>query len=348
MASELEELIGFLDDSRNEVRAMSAEIVAGLTANAEGIEKLKALQRPLVVKLFRSVGLGGDPARKALVALVNLSQDPAVVEMLLDLNVVNRVMEFIRDGAVPHVDLLTSLLANVTISERGCKDLLQIGKGSMEGLHMAVLLKKFVVGGITLCPGDADPFEHVASVLTNVTRLPEARRLLLQPGRGLLQALVSQLQSWNSLRRLGASGALKNCVMSAEEDGTLVCILEDRTVLTHMLRPINGQPPVEKEDTVRECMAEAVLVLAGTDKGRDALWEAGAPEALRKGYEDEQHPGVCVAMERTAEIFLSHSTIDSGVAPGVVGLASASAKQQQQQEQEEQPREGQQEQQPAE
>ncbi|EFJ52357.1 hypothetical protein VOLCADRAFT_103022 [Volvox carteri f. nagariensis] len=334
--SELEELVSFLDDSRSEVRSMSAEIVAGLTANAEGIERLKTLQRPLVIKLFRSVGMGGDAARKALVALVNLSHDPAVVELLLDLNVMNRVMEFIREGAIPHVDLLTSLLANATISERGCKDLLQIGKGSMEGLHMAVLLKKFVVGGITLCPNDPDPYEHVASVLTNVTRLREARLLLLQPGRGLLQALVSQLQSWNALRRLGASGALRNCIMSAEEDGTLDSILEDRTALTHMLRPINGQPPLEKEDTVRECMAESILVLANTDKGRDALWEAGAPEALRKGYEDEQHPGVCMAMERTAEIFLSHSTIDSGAMPGVLGMASSSAQQRRQQEQQEQ------------
>ncbi|KXZ46514.1 hypothetical protein GPECTOR_43g951 [Gonium pectorale] len=334
MASELEELVGFLDDDRAEVRAASAEIVAGLTASAEGIEKLKAVQRPLVIKLFRSVGRGGDAARKSLVALVNLSHDPAVVEVLLSLNVVNRVMEFLRDGSIPHVDLLTGLLANVTISERGCRDLLQIGQGNMEGLHMAVLLKKFVVGGITLSPGEPDPFEHVASVLTNVTRLAEGRRLLLQPGRGLLAALVSQLQSWNSLRRLGASGAIKNCVMSAEEDGTLDSILDDKTALQHMLRPINGQPPLEKEDTVRECMAEAVLVLARTDKGRDVLWEAGAPEALRKGYEDEQHPGVCLAMERTAEIFLSHSTIDSGMTPGIAGLASSSAAAQRQQGQE--------------
>ncbi|GIL71830.1 hypothetical protein Vretifemale_2301 [Volvox reticuliferus] len=200
----------------------------------------------------------------------------------------------------------------------------------------AVLLKKFVVAGITNCPGDDDLYEHVASVLTNVTRLREARLLLLQPGRGLLQALVSQLDSSNALRRLGSAGALKNCVMSAEEDGTLDCILEDRTVLTHMLRRINGQPPLEKEDTVRECIAEAILVLAGTDKGRNALWEAGALEALRKGYEDEQHPGVCLAMERTAEIFLSHSTIDSGPTPGILGMASSAKHQQHQQQQEEQ------------
>lgn len=208
-------------------------------------------------------------------------------------------------------------------------------------------------------------------------------------GRLTPQALVSQLQSWNSLRRLGASGAIKNCAMAAEvgraawragwgacrlcpsaccgrccltggaqgreasgvawgvhppsscmprlattwvgvgsngvlavnapwavfrrsstgetagasrghslplrgppppllaclqEDGTLGDMLQDTVALGHLLRPINGQPPLEPEATVRECVAEAVLALARTDKGRDALWEAGAPEALRKGW----------------------------------------------------------------
>lgn len=329
MATELEELVQFIDDSRVEVRNAAADIVAGLTASPDGIEKLKAVQRPLIIKLWRAVGLGGESSRKALVSLVNLSHDPAVADQLLDLGAVNRVMELIRENSCPHADLLSSLLANVTISEGGCRELLQIGKGSLEGLHMAVLLKKFVSSGIALCPGEPDPYEHVASVLTNVTRIKEARALLLQPGRGLLQALVSQLQSWNSLRRLGASGAIKNCVISAEEDGTLEAVLVDREALRHVLRPISGQQPLEKEDTVRECLAEAVLVLARTDKGRDALWEVGAPEALRKGYEDEQHPGVCAAMEQTAELFLANSTIDSGPAAPILGLASQAAQQQQ-------------------
>ncbi len=38
-----------------------------------------------------------------------------------------------------------------------------------------MLLKKFVSGGIALCPGEPDPYEHVASVLTNVTRIKEVR-----------------------------------------------------------------------------------------------------------------------------------------------------------------------------
>lgn len=47
-----------------------------------------------------------------------------------------------------------------------------------------------------------------------------------------------------------------------------------------------------------------------------------------RSYEDEQHPGVCVAMEQTAEVFLSHGTIDSGTT-SVLGMSSASAQQQQ-------------------
>lgn len=42
-------------------------------------------------------------------------------------------------------------------------------------LRRAVLLKKFVSSGIALCPGEPDPYEHVASVLTNVTRIKEVR-----------------------------------------------------------------------------------------------------------------------------------------------------------------------------
>lgn len=43
------------------------------------------------------------------------------------------------------------------------------------------------------CHTPADTYEHVASILPNVTRFPAGRRLLLQPGRGLLQALASQV-----------------------------------------------------------------------------------------------------------------------------------------------------------
>lgn len=48
---------------------------------------------------------------------------------------------------------------------------------------------------IALVLSAADSYEHVASILPNVTRVSAGRQLLLQPGRGLLQALTSQVIS---------------------------------------------------------------------------------------------------------------------------------------------------------
>ena len=61
-----------------------------------------------------------------------------------------------------------------------------------------------------------DTFEHIAAILTNVTRLKAGRGLLLEPGRGFLEALVAQMQSHNLLRRQGCSAAFRNCCFSAE------------------------------------------------------------------------------------------------------------------------------------
>ena len=76
----------------------------------------------------------------------------------------------------------------------------------------AILLKRFMQPPQP--PGDA--FAHVGSILVNLTRLKAARTLLLQPGRGLLGALQTQLHSPELLRRQGAAGTLRNVCFSAE------------------------------------------------------------------------------------------------------------------------------------
>ncbi len=77
----------------------------------------------------------------------------------------------------------------------------------------AVLLKLFMAGSKS---GEADKMEHIAAILTNVTRLKPGRALLLEPGRGFIQALVAQLKSSNLLRRQGCAAAFRNCCFSAE------------------------------------------------------------------------------------------------------------------------------------
>jgi hypothetical protein len=85
-----------------------------------------------------------------------------------------------------------------------------------------------------------DPYEHVALILTNITRLPGGRRLLLAPGRRTLAALACQLAPGRSrMRRSGCASALRNCCFRAEvlllfgrnRRGHLAC--QSRQPLTH-------------------------------------------------------------------------------------------------------------------
>ncbi|KAF6255311.1 hypothetical protein COO60DRAFT_1641647 [Scenedesmus sp. NREL 46B-D3] len=322
---DLQDLVEFLGSKRPEVQQAAVDIVSGLSGSPEGINRLKGIQVALLGALLRITGTpDADPAvsRAALTALVNLSQDAALGKALLQFNT---------------VALQLMLLVNLTVDEQGCEHLLQLSRQGMEGLHMALLLQMFVKSAVTLMPGQPDPYEHIGALLTNSTRLQAGRKLLLQPGRGFLQALAAQLGPGSSLaRRRGCSGALRNCCISAEEDGTLQELVSDKAVLARVLAPLGGDSSTgtdaaaapaatssgsagagaaagaasassagrDPDDSVREALAEAIAVLAATDAGRKELWKVSAPELLRKAYEDEEHPGVCQAMEHAARCFM--------------------------------------------
>lgn len=62
---------------------------------------------------------------------------------------------------------------------------------------------------------DIDPYAHVASILTNVTREEGARKALVAD-RSFLQLVASQLRSQNLVRRRGFATALRNLFLKAE------------------------------------------------------------------------------------------------------------------------------------
>ena len=159
--------------------------------------------------------------------------------------------------------------------------------------------------------GEEDTCEHVATILPNLTRFEAARRLLLEPGRGLLQALASQLRSPSELRARGSARALKNCLFAAESDGTVPAVMAEEAALRTALAVLaGGESEARKDDEVREALAEAVLCLARNDDARKLLWKLDAPELLRTAYEYEERPATCAALEATAELFLSDGLLD--------------------------------------
>jgi len=319
MATELDELIGFLTDSRAPIRKHALDIVLGLTGSAEGLSHLRSKAKLVVAALLRMV-CSQDPkeATSTVSALTNCSQDPGLVEVMLKSNCVNRLMDYLKEDTCTCTPrLLVMLLSNLSVTEQGSKELLQLGQGKLEGLHVAVLLKRFVVSGVNWAPNVEDPYEHVSNILVNITRFKEGRVLLLQPGRGILQVLAAQLKAPSTLRKQGAAGAIRNCCMSTEADGTLEHVVGDLNVLESLLHPVSGQEPKEKDDLVRECMADSICVLAATELGLNRLKEIDAYSKVHKGYEYETHAPTCKALEQAATYFLFNADVEKNGKEGV-------------------------------
>jgi len=92
-----------------QVRKAAVGIITGLTAAADGREQLQPVQAPLIVALLRlAPSTDTSLSKSALTSLVNLAQDERWAAVLLQQNVVGRVMEFIREKSCPHMDLMVS------------------------------------------------------------------------------------------------------------------------------------------------------------------------------------------------------------------------------------------------
>ena len=66
--------------------------------------------------------------------------------------------------------------------------------------------------------------------------------------------------------------------------------------------PINGVAPIEREASVRENVALSIGIIVQDEAGRQVLFDIGAPEIVKKGYEFEENSDVMQAMECIGEI----------------------------------------------
>ena len=140
------------------------------------------------------------------------------------------------------------LLANVSATEKGAKRMMQVeeeeekkkeeeaaaeGGGGKEGEdpsssssttnHLPQAQKKNLLVGLHVrrllrwflsqydAAAEEDEWQHVASVLHNVSQLQEGRDLLRKRTTNLIASLLPQLDSCNPIRRRGVACAVRNC-----------------------------------------------------------------------------------------------------------------------------------------
>ncbi|KAL9325190.1 hypothetical protein ACSQ67_005835 [Phaseolus vulgaris] len=222
MATEMEELVSFLASPSPQITKAAVDIVRGLTGSAEGLQSLANYSNALLPALSRLLALPKEVSEAAAEALVNLSQNSSLAEAMVQLGLVKTTMDVLYKPECGIAQLLVMLLVNLTQLDAGVASVLQTEDEKVRGLYVMKLVRSFCrtahesdVNAFFL-PDDA--FEHVGSILVNISKQREGRKLLLDPKRGLLKQIIRQFDSNSTLRKKGVSGTIRNCCFEAENE----------------------------------------------------------------------------------------------------------------------------------
>ncbi|XP_073032435.1 uncharacterized protein [Primulina eburnea] len=322
MATELKELLGFLSSSSPPIRKAAVSIVRDYTGSEDGLQSLGKYSSVAFPSLALLLAENKEVSEPAAEALVNLSQNPSFAEKMVEMGIIKTSIDILytKDCDITH--LLIMLLVNLTQLDSGIENLLQQGDEKMHGLCVMKLVRSFCTSS---SEKRGDPFEHVASILVNISQKEAGRKLLLDPKRGLLKQIIRQFDSSSLLRKKGVSGTIRNCCFEADNR------LQDLLLISEFLWPalllpvagnkiyseqdISKMPPelgsalsIERETVanpdIRVQTLDSIYLINLQEAGRRAFWSVNGPRILQVGYEDEENPQVMEAYERVGSLLI--------------------------------------------
>ncbi|XP_065861419.1 uncharacterized protein [Euphorbia lathyris] len=325
MATELEELVEFLCSPSLPVQKAAVDIVRDLTGSQDGLLSLAKYANKLIASLLRLLSQTKEVSESAAEALVNLSQNSNLASKMAEIGMVKMAMDQLYKPDSSITRLLVMLLVNLTQLDAGISSLLQTGDEKMHGLFVMKLVRSF-------CQSSSetkdDPFDHVGSILVNISQKEAGRKMLLDPKRGLLKQIVRQFDSRSPLRKKGVYGTIRNCCFEAENQ------LQDLLLISEflwpaLLLPVAGNKIYSEEDTskmplelgsalsidretcddpvIRVQALESIYLITLQEAGLRAFWSVNGARILQVGYEDEQDPKVMEAYERVGSLLVQES-----------------------------------------
>ncbi|KAL7110198.1 hypothetical protein ACP275_05G010000 [Erythranthe tilingii] len=322
MATELEELLGFLSSPSPPIKKAAVNILRDYTGSEDGLRSLGKYSSVAVPSLSHLLAEKKEVSEPAAEALVNLSQNHDLAEKMVEMGLVKAVMNILYRQAcdIPH--LLVMLLVNLTQLDVGIQSLLQNEDEKMRGLYIMKLVRSFCTSS---SQKEGDPFEHVASILVNISQKEDGRKLLLDPKRGLMKQIIRQFDSPSTLRKKGVSGTIRNCCFEAENQLQNLLLISE-FLWPALLLPVAGNKVYSEEDTskmplelgsalsiereleadpeIRAQVLDAIYLIVLQEAGRRALWSVNGPRILQVGYEYEENPKVMKAFERVGSLLI--------------------------------------------
>lgn len=325
MATELEELVDFLSSPSPQVTKAAVDIVRGLTGSDDGLKSLSIYAKTVLPSLSRLLSANKEISEPAAEALVNLSQDSVLVEKMVEMGMIKTAMDMLYKPESSIRQLLVMLLVNLTQLDAGITSLLQTEDEKIQGLYVMKLVRSFCRSSSET---SEDAFEHVGSILVNISKQEAGRKLLLDPKRGLLKQIVRQFDSTSSLRRKGVFGTLRNCCFEAESQLQNLLLISE-FLWPALLLPVAGNKVYSEQDTskmplelgtvlsierepvvdpeIRIQALEAIYLISLQEAGRRAFWSVNGPRIAQVGYEDEEDPKVMEAYEQLGSLLVNSS-----------------------------------------
>ncbi|XP_031276972.1 protein HGH1 homolog isoform X2 [Pistacia vera] len=302
MATEMEELLDFLS-----------------SPSPPSLSKYAKMALPPLSRLLSENKEVSEPAAEAL---VNLSQNSQLAVKMVQMGMIKTVMDLLYKPDSSITRLLVMLLVNLTQLDDGISSFLQTDNERIQGLYLMKLVRSFCRSSSET--GD-DPFEHVGSILVNISKKEAGRKILLDQNRGLLKQIIRQFDSTSPLRKKGVSGTIRNCCFEAEHQLQNLLLISE-FLWPALLLPVAGNKIYSEEDIskmplelgsalrieretvddpeIRVQALESIYLLTLQEAGRRAFWSVNGPRILQVGYEDEENPKVMEAYEQAGSLLV--------------------------------------------
>ncbi|KAI9229189.1 MAG: hypothetical protein DHS80DRAFT_30028 [Piptocephalis tieghemiana] len=313
MEAQLDELIGFLNDPKVEVRQVAMQYVASFTVASAGampyFHQKASKVIPTIMPLVKDPSL--SVAHDALRALVNLSAEESFRSLMNDDEFLIFTLAVITSKTNPLGDVSCMLLSNLTKEEKMARKLVDVSvatgvSGLTEATRVLDQLTEVFLKGVDKQYNEECTYDYLASVFADVTLLAEGRRYFLTPSPTDDQAPITKLMCFtehpNVIRRGGVASAMKNCCFEKSDH---VLLLEESglNLLPYFLLPLCGPeefsdedmetlpdelqflPPtkaLESDENLLRTHLEALLLLATTREARDILRARNAYRVLQK------------------------------------------------------------------
>ncbi|XP_047342612.1 uncharacterized protein LOC124946091 [Impatiens glandulifera] len=230
--------------NKTPVKKAAVDIVRDLTGSEEGLLSLSAYSNTALASLASLMSEKKEVSEPAVEALINLSQNSDLSAKMVSMGMIKTVMDILYKPDACITRLLVMLLVNLTRIDTGIAALLQVDDEKMHGLYVMKLVRSFCIS----TEKNGDPFEHVGSILVNISQWEARKKLLVDPKRGLLKQITRQFDSTNLLRKKGVSRTIRNCCFEADSQIQNLLLISEFLWPT-LLLPVAGNKIYSEEDT---------------------------------------------------------------------------------------------------